>query len=97
MLFPLRSVTSKLKTSDKLKIEKSYQWALLVQSSFICYLIWMYGEVYVLFIFSFVIKLITPVIFADVLFTGTADGKILKIEDGDVQTVARIGHGPCGK
>lgn len=32
----------------------------------------------------------------DVLFTGTADGKILKIEDGEVQTVARIGHGPCG-
>lgn len=52
---------------------------------------------FVLFIFSFVIKLITPVTFADVLFTGTADGKILKIEDGEVQTVARIGHGPCGK
>ncbi|NXH15110.1 APMAP protein, partial [Bucco capensis] len=32
----------------------------------------------------------------DVLFTGTADGKILKIEDGEIQTVARIGHGPCG-
>ncbi|NXD15711.1 APMAP protein, partial [Nothocercus nigrocapillus] len=33
----------------------------------------------------------------DVLYTGTADGKILKIEDGEVQTIARIGHGPCGK
>ncbi|OXB68370.1 hypothetical protein ASZ78_015310 [Callipepla squamata] len=32
----------------------------------------------------------------DVLFTGTADGKIVKIEDGEIQTVARIGHGPCG-
>ncbi|NXC44257.1 APMAP protein, partial [Penelope pileata] len=32
----------------------------------------------------------------DVLYTGTADGKILKIEDGEIQTVARIGHGPCG-
>ncbi|NWI98939.1 APMAP protein, partial [Crypturellus undulatus] len=33
----------------------------------------------------------------DVLYTGTADGKILKIEDGELQTIARIGHGPCGK
>ncbi|NWX28660.1 APMAP protein, partial [Notiomystis cincta] len=32
----------------------------------------------------------------DVLFTGTADGKIIKIEDGEIQTIARIGHGPCG-
>ncbi|NXI36937.1 APMAP protein, partial [Galbula dea] len=32
----------------------------------------------------------------DVLFTGTADGKIVKIEDGEIQTIARIGHGPCG-
>ncbi|NWR77623.1 APMAP protein, partial [Centropus unirufus] len=32
----------------------------------------------------------------DVLFTGTADGKIIKIEDGEIHTVARIGHGPCG-
>nr|XP_025959975.1 adipocyte plasma membrane-associated protein isoform X3 [Dromaius novaehollandiae] len=31
-----------------------------------------------------------------VLFTGTADGKILKIEDGEIQTIARIGRGPCG-
>lgn len=42
------------------------------------------------------ISLITQVVFADVLFTGTADGKIVKIEDGEIQTVARIGHGPCG-
>ncbi|KAM9298540.1 adipocyte plasma membrane-associated protein isoform 1-T1 [Morus bassanus] len=33
---------------------------------------------------------------SDVLFTGTADGKIIKIEDGEIQTIARIGHGPCG-
>ncbi|NXS07498.1 APMAP protein, partial [Neodrepanis coruscans] len=32
----------------------------------------------------------------DVLFTGTADGKIIKIEDGEIQTIARIGHGPFG-
>uniref|UniRef100_A0A8D0H8C3 Adipocyte plasma membrane-associated protein n=1 Tax=Sphenodon punctatus TaxID=8508 RepID=A0A8D0H8C3_SPHPU len=31
----------------------------------------------------------------DVLFTGTADGKILKIEDGEVQILARLGNGPC--
>lgn len=43
------------------------------------------------------ISLITQVVFADVLFTGTADGKIIKIEDGEIQTVARIGHGPCGE
>lgn len=43
------------------------------------------------------IKLITWVVFTDALFTGTADGKVLKIEDGVIQTVARIGHGPCGK
>uniref|UniRef100_A0A8D0DRD6 Adipocyte plasma membrane-associated protein n=1 Tax=Salvator merianae TaxID=96440 RepID=A0A8D0DRD6_SALMN len=32
----------------------------------------------------------------DVLFTGTADGKILKIENGEIRTLARLGHGPCG-
>ncbi|NXA09969.1 APMAP protein, partial [Sapayoa aenigma] len=32
----------------------------------------------------------------DVLFTGTADGKIIKIEDGEIQTIARIGHGLYG-
>ncbi|XP_026508993.1 adipocyte plasma membrane-associated protein [Terrapene carolina triunguis] len=31
----------------------------------------------------------------DVLFTGTADGKILKIEDGEIKTLAILGHGPC--
>ncbi|KYO18359.1 adipocyte plasma membrane-associated protein [Alligator mississippiensis] len=31
----------------------------------------------------------------DVLFTGTADGKILRIEDGEIQTLAQLGHGPC--
>lgn len=40
---------------------------------------------------------LTQVAFADVLFTGTADGKIIKIEDGEIQTIARIGHGPCGE
>lgn len=47
--------------------------------------------------YSFVIKLIIPVVFTDVLFTGTADGKIIKIEDGEIKTIARIGHGPCGE
>ncbi|XP_069462983.1 adipocyte plasma membrane-associated protein [Ambystoma mexicanum] len=32
----------------------------------------------------------------DVLFTGTADGQILKIEDGNIHTVARLGKLPCG-
>ncbi|XP_034283337.1 adipocyte plasma membrane-associated protein isoform X1 [Pantherophis guttatus] len=32
----------------------------------------------------------------DVLFTGTADGKIVKIENGKISTLARLGHGPCG-
>lgn len=35
--------------------------------------------------------------FIDVLFTGTADGKIVKIENGKISTLARLGHGPCGK
>ncbi|XP_027520353.1 adipocyte plasma membrane-associated protein isoform X2 [Corapipo altera] len=33
----------------------------------------------------------------DILFTGTADGKIIKIEDGEIETISRIGHGPCGE
>lgn len=41
--------------------------------------------------------MIKLICFADVLFTGTADGKIIKIEDGEIQTIARIGHGPCGE
>ncbi|OCT79764.1 adipocyte plasma membrane-associated protein [Xenopus laevis] len=32
----------------------------------------------------------------DVLFTGTADGQILKIEDGKIHTIARLGTPPCG-
>ncbi|KAM4772355.1 adipocyte plasma membrane-associated protein [Rhinophrynus dorsalis] len=32
----------------------------------------------------------------DVLFTGTADGQILRIEDGKIHTVARLGKPPCG-
>ncbi|XP_067900620.1 adipocyte plasma membrane-associated protein [Heterodontus francisci] len=32
----------------------------------------------------------------DVLFTGTADGQILKISDGQIHTLARIGKLPCG-
>uniref|UniRef100_A0A8D0GMC4 Adipocyte plasma membrane-associated protein n=1 Tax=Sphenodon punctatus TaxID=8508 RepID=A0A8D0GMC4_SPHPU len=31
----------------------------------------------------------------DVLFTGTADRKILKTEDGEVQILAKLGNGPC--
>ncbi|KAH0622841.1 hypothetical protein JD844_025571 [Phrynosoma platyrhinos] len=33
----------------------------------------------------------------EILFTGTADGKILKIENGEIHTLARLGHGPCSK
>ncbi|XP_053316170.1 adipocyte plasma membrane-associated protein [Spea bombifrons] len=32
----------------------------------------------------------------DVLFTGTADGQILKIEDGKIHTIAKLGRPPCG-
>ncbi|XP_038607055.1 adipocyte plasma membrane-associated protein [Tachyglossus aculeatus] len=31
----------------------------------------------------------------DVMFTGTADGRIVKIESGELTTVARLGKGPC--
>ncbi|KAM9317453.1 adipocyte plasma membrane-associated protein [Gastrophryne carolinensis] len=44
-------------------------------------------------------QLVGPESFAnigDVLYTGTADGKIVKIEDGDIHTVARLGTPPCG-
>ncbi|KAK2489580.1 hypothetical protein MC885_010199 [Smutsia gigantea] len=29
------------------------------------------------------------------MFTGTADGRIVKLENGEVETVARFGSGPC--
>ncbi|XP_069625075.1 adipocyte plasma membrane-associated protein [Ranitomeya imitator] len=32
----------------------------------------------------------------DVLFTGTNDGQILKIEDDTIHTIARLGKPPCG-
>ncbi|XP_053567952.1 adipocyte plasma membrane-associated protein [Bombina bombina] len=32
----------------------------------------------------------------DVLYTGTADGQILKIEDDNIHTIARLGTPPCG-
>ncbi|XP_060687712.1 adipocyte plasma membrane-associated protein isoform X1 [Hemiscyllium ocellatum] len=32
----------------------------------------------------------------EVIFTGTADGQILKISDGQIHTLARIGKLPCG-
>ncbi|XP_072490730.1 adipocyte plasma membrane-associated protein isoform X3 [Notamacropus eugenii] len=31
----------------------------------------------------------------DVLFTGTADGRIVKLENGEVITIAKLGKGPC--
>nr|XP_036857707.1 adipocyte plasma membrane-associated protein isoform X1 [Manis javanica] len=31
----------------------------------------------------------------DVMFTGTADGRIVKLENGAVETIARFGSGPC--
>ncbi|CAN0407988.1 unnamed protein product [Lampetra planeri] len=33
----------------------------------------------------------------DVLYTGTADGRILKIEKGEISTLARFGKPPCGR
>uniref|UniRef100_A0A8I3VXR1 Adipocyte plasma membrane-associated protein n=1 Tax=Callithrix jacchus TaxID=9483 RepID=A0A8I3VXR1_CALJA len=31
----------------------------------------------------------------DVMFTGTADGQVVKLEDGEIETIARFGSGPC--
>nr|KAF6470724.1 adipocyte plasma membrane associated protein [Molossus molossus] len=31
----------------------------------------------------------------DVMFTGTADGRIIKFENGEVDTIAQFGLGPC--
>ncbi|XP_047600544.1 adipocyte plasma membrane-associated protein isoform X5 [Lutra lutra] len=31
----------------------------------------------------------------DVMFTGTADGRIVKLENGEIDTIARLGSGPC--
>lgn len=31
----------------------------------------------------------------DVMFTGTSDGRIIKIENGEIDTIARFGSGPC--
>ncbi|KAM4842587.1 adipocyte plasma membrane-associated protein [Thomomys bottae] len=31
----------------------------------------------------------------DVIFTGTADGRVVKIENGEVEVIARFGTGPC--
>lgn len=31
------------------------------------------------------------------MFTGTADGRIVKLENGEVETIARFGSGPCSK
>ncbi|XP_052580802.1 adipocyte plasma membrane-associated protein isoform X3 [Peromyscus californicus insignis] len=31
----------------------------------------------------------------DAMFTGTADGRVLKLENGEIETIARFGSGPC--
>lgn len=31
------------------------------------------------------------------MFTGTADGRIVKLENGEIETIARFGSGPCSK
>lgn len=31
------------------------------------------------------------------MFTGTADGRIVKLENGEAETIARLGSGPCSK
>ncbi|XP_070328347.1 adipocyte plasma membrane-associated protein isoform X2 [Odocoileus virginianus] len=33
----------------------------------------------------------------DVMFTGTADGRVVKLENGEVETIARFGSGPCSE
>lgn len=31
------------------------------------------------------------------MFTGTADGRVVKLENGEIETIARFGSGPCSK
>ncbi|OBS59855.1 hypothetical protein A6R68_09023 [Neotoma lepida] len=31
----------------------------------------------------------------DAMFTGTADGRVIKLENGEIETIARFGSGPC--
>ena len=31
------------------------------------------------------------------MFSGTADGRVVKFENGEVDTIARFGSGPCSK
>lgn len=31
------------------------------------------------------------------MFTGTADGRVVKLESGEIETIARFGSGPCSK
>lgn len=31
------------------------------------------------------------------MFTGTMDGRVVKLENGEVETIARFGSGPCSK
>ncbi|KAM9590163.1 adipocyte plasma membrane-associated protein isoform 3-T3 [Trichechus inunguis] len=33
----------------------------------------------------------------DAMFTGTADGRVVKLENGEVETIARFGAGPCSE
>ncbi|XP_045041068.1 adipocyte plasma membrane-associated protein isoform X3 [Desmodus rotundus] len=33
----------------------------------------------------------------DVMFSGTADGRVVKFENGEVDTIARFGSGPCSE
>uniref|UniRef100_A0A5F9D4Z4 Adipocyte plasma membrane-associated protein n=1 Tax=Oryctolagus cuniculus TaxID=9986 RepID=A0A5F9D4Z4_RABIT len=33
----------------------------------------------------------------DVMFTGTADGRVVKLENGEIETIARFGSGPCSE
>lgn len=31
------------------------------------------------------------------MFTGTSDGRVVKLENGEIETIARFGSGPCSK
>ncbi|KAM9248125.1 adipocyte plasma membrane-associated protein isoform 2-T2 [Dugong dugon] len=33
----------------------------------------------------------------DAMFTGTADGRVVKLENGEVETIAHLGSGPCSE
>lgn len=49
-----------------------------------------------LFLLPFPSPFLPPTL-SDVLFTGTADGQILKLDKNEIEVIAKLGSGPCSK